>query len=103
MSRFSAVRGCPRSCARTNPWFRGRILGEKRAQEPPAGSAVKHCRFLGTGGGCMCIPLRLMACACVRACVRACMGVPQHHLFFVPRCIPDALIAASHLPLVFQF
>ena len=48
---FSAVRGCPRSCARTNPWFCGPILGEKRAQEPPAGSAVKHCRFLGTGGG----------------------------------------------------
>ena len=48
---FSAVRGCPRSCARTNPWFRGRILGGKRAQEPPPGSAVKHCRFLDTGGG----------------------------------------------------
>ena len=48
---FSAVQGCPRSCARTNPWFRGQILGEKRAQEPPARSAVKHCRFLGTGGG----------------------------------------------------
>ena len=48
---FSAVRGCPRSCARTNPWFRSRILGGKRAQEPPASSAVKHCRFLGTGGG----------------------------------------------------
>ena len=47
---FSAVRGCPRSCARTNPWFRGRILGGKRAQEPPPGSAVKHCWFLGTGG-----------------------------------------------------
>ena len=26
---FSAVRGCPRSCARTNPWFRGRILVRK--------------------------------------------------------------------------
>ena len=49
--KFSAVRGCPRSCARTNPWFRGQILGEKRAQEPPSGSAVKHCWFLGTGGG----------------------------------------------------
>ena len=48
---FSAVRGCPRSCARTNPWFRGRILGEKCAQEPTPGSAVKHCRFLGTGDG----------------------------------------------------
>ena len=48
---FSVVRGCPRSCARTNPWFRGRILGGKCAQEPPPGSAVKHCRFLGTGGG----------------------------------------------------
>ena len=35
----------------TNPWFYGRILGGKRAQEPPTGSAVKHCRFLGTGGG----------------------------------------------------
>ena len=22
---FSAVRGCPRLCARTNPWFRGQI------------------------------------------------------------------------------
>ena len=48
---FSAVGGCPQSCARTNPWFRGRILGGKCAQEPPPGSAVKHCRFLGTGGG----------------------------------------------------
>ena len=48
---FSAVRGCPRSCARTNPWFHGRILGEKSAQEPPPGSAVKHCWFLGRGGG----------------------------------------------------
>ena len=47
---FSAVRGCPRSCARTNPWFRSQILGGKRAQEPPPGSAVKHCWFLGTGG-----------------------------------------------------
>ena len=43
--------GCSRSCARTNPWFRGRILGEKRAQEPTPGSAVEHCRFLDTGGG----------------------------------------------------
>ena len=48
---FSAVRGCPRPCARTNPWFRGQILGEKCAQEPTPGSAVKHCRFLDTGGG----------------------------------------------------
>ena len=48
---FSAVRGCPRSCARTNPWFRGQILGGNCAQELPPGSAVKHCRFLGTGGG----------------------------------------------------
>ena len=48
---FSAGRGCPRSCARTNPWFCGRILGGKCAQESPPGSAVKHCRFLGTGGG----------------------------------------------------
>ena len=48
---FPAVRGCPRSCAGTNPWFRGRILGEQHAQEPPPGSAVKRCRFLGTGGG----------------------------------------------------
>ena len=48
---FSAVRGCPRSCARTNPWFRGRILGGKCVQEPPPGSAVKHCRFLDRGGG----------------------------------------------------
>ena len=52
---FSALWGRPRgpqrSCARTNPWFRCRILGEKCAQEPPPGSAVKHCRFLGTGGG----------------------------------------------------
>ena len=31
---FSAVRGCPRSCARTNPWFRSQTL-----------------LFLGTGGG----------------------------------------------------
>ena len=44
-------RGCPRSCARTNPWFRGRNLGEKRTQEPPPGSAVEHCQFPGTGGG----------------------------------------------------
>ena len=49
--RNMPVRRCPRSCARTNPWFRGRILGGKRVQEPPPGSAVKHCRFLGTGGG----------------------------------------------------
>ena len=48
---FPAVRGCPQSCARTNPWFRGPIWGGKRAEEPPAGSAVKHCRFLGTGRG----------------------------------------------------
>ena len=48
---FSAVRGCSRPCARTNPWFRGQILGEKCAQEPTPGSAVKHCRFLDTGGG----------------------------------------------------
>ena len=48
---FSAVRGCPPPCARTNPWFRGRIWGEKCAQEPTLGSAVKHCRFLDTGGG----------------------------------------------------
>ena len=48
---FSAVRGCPRLCARTNPWFRGQILGEKCAQEPTPGSAVKHCWFLDTGGG----------------------------------------------------
>ena len=58
---FSAVRGCPRSCARTNPWFRGRILVRKNrplvprsnfgAQEPTPGSAVEHCRFLDTGGG----------------------------------------------------
>ena len=48
---FSAVRGCPRSCARTNPWFCGQILGGKRVQEPPPGSAVKHWWFLGTGGG----------------------------------------------------
>ena len=48
---FSAVRGCPRLCARTNPWFRGQILEEKCAQEPTPGSAVKHCRFLDTGGG----------------------------------------------------
>ena len=26
-------------------------FGGKCAQEPPPGSAVKHCRFLGTGGG----------------------------------------------------
>ena len=51
---FSAVRGCPRLCARTNPWFRGQILGEKCAQEPTPGSAVKHCRFLDTGGGGVC-------------------------------------------------
>ena len=48
---FSAVRACSRSCARTNPWFRGRILGGKRAQEPTPGSAFEHCRFLDTGGG----------------------------------------------------
>ena len=51
--KFSAVQGCPRSCARTNPWLRGRILGGNCAQEPLPGSAVKHCRFLGTGGGCI--------------------------------------------------
>ena len=48
---FSAVRDCPRPCARINPWFRGQILGEKCAQEPTPGSAVKHCRFLDKGGG----------------------------------------------------
>ena len=48
---FSAVRGCSRLCARTNPWFHSQILGEKCAQEPTPGSAVKHCRFLDTGGG----------------------------------------------------
>ena len=48
---FLAVRGCPRPCARTNPWFRGQILGEKCAQEPTPSSAVKHCQFLDTGGG----------------------------------------------------
>ena len=48
---FSAVWGCPRACARTNPWFRSRILRGKRAQELPPGSAVKHNWFLGTGGG----------------------------------------------------
>ena len=47
----SAVRGCPQSCARTNPWFCDQSLGGKCAQEPPPGSTVKHCRFLGTGGG----------------------------------------------------
>ena len=47
---FSAVWGCPQACARTGPWFRGGILGGKRAHEPPPGSAVKHCWFLGTGG-----------------------------------------------------
>ena len=51
---FSVVRGCPRSCARINPSFRGRIFGGKRVQEPPPGPAVKHCRFLGTGGGTPC-------------------------------------------------
>ena len=39
------------ACSRTNPWFRGRIFGQKRAQELPPGSAVKHCWFLCTGGG----------------------------------------------------
>ena len=34
---FSAVRGCPRSCARTAPWFRGQTT-----------------RFVGTGGGEYC-------------------------------------------------
>ena len=38
------------SCARTNPWFRGRILGGKCAQEPTPGSVVKHCWFLDMGG-----------------------------------------------------
>ena len=48
---FSAVRGCPRSCTRTNHCIRGRILGGQCAQESPPGSAVKHCRFLDTGAG----------------------------------------------------
>ena len=44
-----------------NPWFRSRILGEKRAQEPTPGSAVEHCRFLDTGGGGGGVPLTLAA------------------------------------------
>ena len=62
---FSAVRGCPRSCARTSPWFCGQILGGKRAQQPPPGSAVKHCRCLGTGAGRYCICMtRVSETAC---------------------------------------
>ena len=32
---FSAVRGCPRPCARTNPWFRGQIFGESVRKNRP--------------------------------------------------------------------
>ena len=49
---FSAVRGCPRSCARTNPWFRGRILGAKCVQELPPGQHTqlfKMRRKVGKG------------------------------------------------------
>ena len=71
---FSAVRGCPRPCARTNPWFRGQLLGEKCAQEPTPGSAVKHCRFMDRGGYILLPthppsnprPLKLIYLQCIR-------------------------------------
>ena len=40
---FSAVRGCPRLCARTNPWFRGQtllVLGHGGGGVPPT---QHHC------------------------------------------------------------
>ena len=39
---FPAVRGCPRSCARTNPWFRGRTL-----PVPGHGGGGRYLRDLG--------------------------------------------------------
>ena len=32
---FSAVWGCPRPCARTNPWFRSQILGKSVRKNRP--------------------------------------------------------------------
>ena len=72
---FSAVRGCPPPCARTNPWFRGHILGEKCAQEPTPGSAVKHCRFLDTGGG-----YHALTHVCVGSCVCRVQATPVSKL-----------------------
>ena len=44
---FSAVRGCPRSCARTNPWFRGQITS-KRVVRSSAGAYAIYPPFLGS-------------------------------------------------------
>ena len=68
---FSAVRGCPRPCARTNPWFRGQILGEKCVQEPTPGSGVKHCRFMDTGGGGY-VPCDVSQCRRLQMLPRSC-------------------------------
>ena len=50
---FSAVRGCPRLCARTNPWFRGQtllVLGHGGGGYPKAQKyheqPQSHCRGL---------------------------------------------------------
>ena len=55
--------GLPTAVRKTNPWFRGQILGGKCAQEPTPGSAVKHCRFLDTGGGVVADLQKFALCA----------------------------------------
>ena len=47
----SAVRGCPRSCARTNPWFRGRILGENVRKNRPLVPRSNIAGSWARGGG----------------------------------------------------
>ena len=47
---FSTVRGCPRSCARTNPWFRGQILVRKNQPLVPR-SNIAGSWTPGGGGG----------------------------------------------------
>ena len=59
---FSAVWGCPRSCARINP---GSAV-EFWCAKPTRGSAVEHCRFLDTGGGGQ---LLLVACPLAPLCL----------------------------------
>ena len=46
-SFFSAVRGCPRSYARTNPWFLGRTLPVPGHGGGGGGGTTQHVR----GGG----------------------------------------------------
>ena len=48
---FSAVRGCPRSCARTNPWFRGQIFGGNVRKNRPLVPRSNIAGSWAQGGG----------------------------------------------------